>query len=203
MQASVKTQVWLTNKLNWHCSTAFTIFFLIKVCVVPNLTDCSALPPHGLLEMLPISWLSGWAACLGSCLEVVDSSRNRTFRLSLVSCTTPTYFSTSLSACSHIRVAAAADPCWFGALETTVCHLAPRQQSKARTPPAHCQELLSPLAWAVTHFLQLQMLSGSLIGRALAGSHGWGSFFLTHGLCFTCLQSQNSKSSPSSASLCS
>lgn len=110
-----------------------------------------------------------------------------------------------LHAITSVCLAAAADPSWFGALETAVptfCHLAPRQHSKARTPPAHCQELLSPLAWAVTHFLQLQTLSGSLTGSALAPSHGWGSFFLAHGLCFTCLQSPNSKSSPSTASLC-
>lgn len=163
---------------------------------------------HGLLVRLSISWLSGRAA---SYLEVLWGGnwfiREQNFYIK-VWCLVqlqhiPLYH--FLHAVTFVSVAAAADPSWFGALETTVptfCHLAPRQPSKARTPPAHCQELLSPLAWAVTHFLQLQTLSGSLTGSALARSHGWGSFFLTHGLCFTCLQSQNSKSSPSTASLC-
>lgn len=96
-------------------------------------------------------------------------------------------------------VAAAADPFLHGALETTVptfCHMAPRQQGKASRVPTHCSELLSLLAWAVTHFLQLQTLSDSLTGSALALSHGWGSFFLTHGPCFAPSQSQNSKFPP-------
>lgn len=124
-----------------------------------------------------------------------------------MSCTTPTYSSISLSACNHICQCSSSSSrsllVWCpGNYSPHLLPPGPKAAQQSTYPTSSLSGVLSPLAWAVTHFLQLQTLSGSLTGSALARSHGWGSFFLTHGLCFTCLQSQNSKSSPSTASLC-
>lgn len=163
---------------------------------------------HGLLERLSISWLSGWAHCY---LEVLWGSnwfiKKQNFWIK-VWCLEqlqhiPLYH--LLHAITSVCVSAAADPSWFGALETTQSPPSatwPQGSRAKHVPHQLIVRSYFPL-WPVTHFLQLQTLSGSLTGSALAQSHGWGSFFLTHGLCFTCLQSQKSKSSPSTASLCS
>lgn len=134
---------------------------------------------------------------------MIDSSRNRIFRLRFgVLNNSNIFLSIPFSMHSHPSVQQQQIPLSLVPWKLHSPHLlppGPKAAEQARTPPAHCQELLSPLAWAVTHFLQLQTLSGSPTGSTLAQSHGWGSFFLTHGLGFTCLQSQKSKSSPSTA----
>lgn len=72
----------MINKLNWHCSAAFTIFFLIKTCGLSNSTDCSASPLMGSLKgFLSAGYLDGQPFTWKFYEEVIDSSSNRIFRL--------------------------------------------------------------------------------------------------------------------------